>query len=110
VKDLGRESRDGVAVRLLRCTDRAGNSLDVFVNEFTYRIVKTLGLFSVGDKTTSLSAEFGDFRFVEGVLVPFKIVNYAGGTRISETIIEDYLFNVPLSDAMFDPHVRDQNH
>jgi hypothetical protein len=110
VQDLGRESRDGAAVRVLRCTDRAGNSMDLFVDEFTYRIVKTLGRFSVGDKTTSLSAEFSDFRFVEGVLVPFKIVNYAGGTRISETIIDDYLFNAPLSDAMFEPHAYDQNH
>jgi hypothetical protein len=107
VRDLGRESRDGAAVRVLRCTERAGSSIDVFVDEFTYRIVKTLGRFSVGDKTTSLSSEFGEFRFFGGVLVPFKIVNYAGGTRISETIIDNYLFNAPLSDAMFDLHGED---
>ncbi len=84
--------------------------MDVFVDELTYRIVKTLGLFSVGDKTTSLSSEFGEFRFFEGVLVPFKIVNYAGGTRISETIIDDYLFNAPMSDALFDLHGHTQNY
>jgi hypothetical protein len=109
VKDLGRESRDG-AVRLLRCTDRAGNSMNVYVDEVTYRIVKTLGLFSVNGKTTSLSSEFGEFRFFEGVLVPFRIVNYAGETRISETIIEDYIFNAPLTDAMFYIHGHDQDH
>ena len=102
VRDLGRESREGAAVRVLQCTDRLGNSMDVFVDESTYRIVKTLGRFSVGDETTSLSSEFSDFRFFEGVLVPFKIVNYAGETRISETIIDAYLFNASLSDAMFE--------
>jgi len=110
VQDLGREPRAGAAVRLLRCTDRAGNSMDMYVDEVTYRIVKTLGLFSVGGKTTSLSSEFGEFRFFEGVLVPFRIVNYAGETRISETIIEDYIFNAPLSDAMFDIRGHMQDH
>ena len=85
--------------------------MDVFVDESTYRIVKTLGRFSVNDETTSLSSEFGDFRFVEGVLVPFKIVNYAGETRISETIIDDYLFNAPLSDRYcLDIRGQTQNH
>lgn len=110
VKDMGRESLAGAYARVLRCTDRAGNSIDVFVDEKTYRIVKTLGSFSVGDKSTTLSAVFSDFRFSEGVLMPFKIINYAGDTRISETIIDDYLFNARLSDALFDLHAHTQDH
>jgi hypothetical protein len=110
VKDLGSEPFAGSAVRVLRCTDRAGNTLDVFVNEESYRIVKTLGSFSVEGASTNLSTEFSDFRFFEGVLVPFRIVNYAGGTRISETIIDDYLFNARFNDALFDPHAHTRNH
>jgi hypothetical protein len=106
VKDVGRESLAGAQVRVLRCRDRAGNSIDVFVDEKTYRIVKTLGSFSVGDKSTTLSAVFSDFRFVDGVLMPFRVVNYAGDTRISETTIEDYLLNARLSDTLFDPHAH----
>ena len=109
VKDLGREPFAGGAVRVLRCTDHSGNTLDAFVNEESYRIVKTLGRFSVGNESTSLSSEFSDFRFFEGVLVPFRIVNYSGETRISETIIDDYLFNARLDDSMFDPHAPNQN-
>lgn len=109
VNDLGTERFAGGAVRVLQCTDRAGSSLDVFVNEETYRIVKTLGRFTVGNESTSLSAEFSDFRFFEGVLVPFKIVNYAGDTRISETVIDDYLFNGRFSDVLFDPHAPAPN-
>ena len=110
VRDVGRESLAGAYARVLRCTDRAGNSIDVFVDEVTYRIVKTLGSFSVGDKSTTLSAVFSDFRFFEGVLVPFKIINYAEDTRISETIIDDYLFNARMNDALFDPHAHTQDH
>jgi hypothetical protein len=108
VKDVWRESLAGAEVRVLRCTDRAGNSIDLFVDEVTHRIVRTLGSFSVGDKATTLSAVFSDFSFFEGVLMPFKIVNYAGDARISETIIDEYLFNGSLSDALFDPHAHPQ--
>jgi hypothetical protein len=108
VKDLGREPMAGEAIRLYRCTDRAGNSIDIFVDEVSYRIVKTRGSFSVGDKSTTLSAVFSDFRFFQGVLMPFKIINYAGDTQISETIIDDYLFNAPLSDVLFAPHAQTQ--
>lgn len=106
VKDVGRESRSSGYARILRCTDRAGNSIDVFVDEKTYRIVRTLGSFSMGDKSTTLGAVFSDYSFVDGVLMPFKIINYAGDTRISETTIDDYLFNANLSDALFDPHAH----
>lgn len=110
VSDEGHDSVNGAVVSVLRCTDRAGNSIDVFVDDATYRIVKTSGIFSVGDQSTMLSAVFGDFRFFEGVLMPFKIINYAGDTKISETIIDDYLFNARLSDALFDPHAHIQDH
>ena len=106
VSDEGRYPLGGLVVRVLRCTDRAGNSIDLFIDEVTFRIVKTLGSFSVEGKPTTLSAVFGDFRFFEGVLMPFKIVNYAGDTKISETIIDDYRFNMRLSDAMFDLHAH----
>ncbi len=109
VRELRRESPADATVRVLRCTDRAGNIMDVFVSAVTYRIVKTLGSFSSGEGSTSLSAEFSDFRFFDGVLVPFRIVNYAGGTRISETIIDDYLFNARISDSLFDPRAHAQN-
>ncbi len=108
VRDLGDEPLAGDVVRVLRCTDRSGNSIDLYVSEQTYRIVKTQGTFPVGDTKTTLSAVFGDFRFFEGVLVPFRIVNYAGDTMISETVIDDYLFNADLSETLFNPHPHGQ--
>jgi hypothetical protein len=104
LEDHGRELIDGVEVRALRYTDAAGNSMDIFVNDLTHRIVKTTGSFSVEGKETTLSSEYTNFRFVNGVLLPFKIVNYAGMTKISETDIDDYLVNARLSDSLFEPH------
>ncbi len=106
VEELDSEQMGDRMVRTLHCTDRAGNSIDVFVDEGTYRIVKTQGNFTVDGKATTLSAVFGDFRFFEGVLMPYKIVNYAGDAMISETDIDEYLMNANLSDALFGPHAH----
>lgn len=85
----------------IRCEDRAGNALEVTVRRSDFRIVKTTGYFQVNSASTSLSAEFDDFRKVEGVLLPFKIVNYAGGTKISETQITRYKINPYISGSTF---------
>jgi hypothetical protein len=90
-------------VRVFQCRDRAGNEMEVFVNAESYRIMKCTGTFRLETGMTSLSAEFGDYRFVEGILFPFGIVNFANEQKISETEISDYLINPRLDDALFRP-------
>jgi hypothetical protein len=101
--ELRGDTVNGDAVRVLSCTDRAGNRMEVFVNAENYRIVKCEGVFAVGTESTSLSAEFDDFRTVHGILLPFRIVNYAGGRKISVTTIDRYLINPSVDDALFRP-------
>lgn len=86
---------------VIRCEDRGGNSLEFTLRKSDFRIVKTTGYFQVNSALTSLSAEFDDFRLVGGVLLPFRIVNYAGGTKISETKITNYRINPFISDSTF---------
>jgi len=88
-------------VDTLQCEDRAGNKFELTLRRSDLRIVKTTGYFQVNSALTSLSAEFDDFRMVEGVLLPFRIVNYAGGTKISETKITSYRINPFISDSTF---------
>jgi hypothetical protein len=57
----------------------------------------------VGTETTSLSAEFGDFKSLDGILLPFKIINYAGGQKISFTTIDRYQINPAIHDSLFKP-------
>jgi hypothetical protein len=90
-------------VRVFQCRDRAGNEMEVFVNAVSYRIMRCTGVFRLETGVTSLSAEFGDYRFVEGILLPFRIVNFANDQQISETVITDYLINPRLDDAFFRP-------
>lgn len=48
-----------------------------------------------------MSAEFGDFKKVGRIALPFTIVNYADGSKISETRIIKYTINPDISDSAF---------
>lgn len=103
VTELRKDIVNGEAVHVIRLVDRAGNQMEVFVHAANYRIVKCEGFFVMGTESTSLSAEFGDFKTVDGVLLPFKIVNYAGGRKISVTTINLYQINPAIDDSLFTP-------
>jgi hypothetical protein len=49
----------------------------------------------------SLGAEFSDYRKVDGILLPFKITNYADSTKISETEIIKYSINPAVDEATY---------
>ncbi len=103
ISEIRSDTLNGRTMRALRCTDRTGNDVEVFVDAENYRIVKSTGTFSMGNQSTSLSSEFSDFRSVDGVLFPFRIVNYAGGNRIAEIVITRYLVNPTIDDSLFTP-------
>jgi hypothetical protein len=103
VTSLRKDTVNGEAVHVLRLVDRSGMPMDVFVHAVSYRIVKCEGFFVVGTETTSLSAEFGDFKSLDGILLPFKIINYAGGQKISFTTIDRYQINPAIHDSLFKP-------
>ncbi len=75
--------------------------MKLYVDPESGRIVKDSGVFTIGGTRTELSSEFHDFRKVEGRLLPFRIVNYAGGQRIGEIRIHEYRVNPQLPDSLF---------
>lgn len=103
VTDLPTDKQNDPDVRVFRLTDRMGNEMDMSVNTDNYRIVKCTGYFNMGTHSTSLSSEYSDFRFIDGVLFPFKIVNFAGGNKISEITMTRYVINPPVNDSLFKP-------
>ena len=103
VISLRKDAVNGETVQVLRLADRTGNQMDVSVNAGNYRIMKCEGFFVMGTESTSLSAEFDNFKTVDGVLLPFKVINYAGGMKISVTSIDHYQINPAIDDALFMP-------
>jgi hypothetical protein len=103
ITEISRGTLKGTAVRILRLLDRAGNEIDIYVRTKDYLIIKCVSIFEHGLHSMILSTEFSDFRRVEGILFPFRMVKYAGGDIIGEITISAYLLNAPIADAFFKP-------
>jgi hypothetical protein len=103
IAHLRKDIFHGRPVVVLKLTDKKGNEMETAVDSENYHIVKTTGFFGMGQKKAGLSAEFSDFRTVNGVLLPFMIVNYADGFMISETKLSKYTINPDISDPVFSP-------
>ena len=103
VADGGRSEVHGVRVRLLLLTDSEGPPMKLYVDPENGHILKDSGLFAMGNAETELSSEFHDLRKVNGRLLPFRIVNYAGGRRIGEIRIREYRVNPHLPGSLFAP-------
>ncbi|MFX0091220.1 MAG: hypothetical protein ACFFBD_05605, partial [Candidatus Hodarchaeota archaeon] len=44
---------------------------------------------------------FSDYRDVSGIKSPFKIIKNQDGKKVQETIISDFVINVPVDDNQF---------
>jgi hypothetical protein len=40
---------------------------------------------------------------IQGIKVPFKVVNYSGSTRIAETVLIEVQVNREMPDLLFQP-------
>ncbi len=65
------------------------------------RVDWVLGLPQNANNTANLAAEFGDFRSVSGVLVPFQITFYASGIKLDVTTLTSVTLNTGVSPGAF---------
>jgi len=56
-----------------------------------------------GRNDTTLAMEFADYRFVEGVLLPFKLITYSADIKVSEVTINSFAINEALPPSTFKP-------
>lgn len=103
ITELGMATKKWAEVRILRLVDHAGNQIEAYVRTEDYLIIKCTSTFENGLQSLNLRSEFSDFRRVEGILFPFRIINYIRGNIINEITIRAYLLNAPIADAFFKP-------
>ena len=104
VRMKGKEHLNGKPVKVMHLTADNGPPMDVYVDPETFLIVKVTGYFNVNDgRSTTLSSEFSDFRRVGDRVLPFTVINYAGGQKIAETRMKTYRINPPLEPSLFLP-------
>ena len=75
----------------------------VYIDSATHLITRVVGTFGFGKESAELSAEFSDYRVIQGIKFPFKVVNYSGSTRIAETVLIEVQVNRDMPDLLFQP-------
>jgi len=103
ITDGGRSSVQGAPVLILKLRDKEGPPMTLYIDMKNHRIIKDSGAFLMNGVETDLSSEFHDFRKVDGRLLPFRVVNYAGGQKVGEIRIREYQVNPKLPDSLFVP-------
>jgi hypothetical protein len=99
----GISSVNGADAQVFEVNDKDGANMDIYIDAHTFFIVKVTGYFAAQNKSTYLSAEFSDFRKVDGTIFPFTITNYAGGIKVARTVFDKYVINPDIADSIFDP-------
>jgi len=80
-----------------------GLTLTVYADTATGRIVRSSGVLEVPGMKTNFSADYSDFRMVDGVLFSFREANSASNQSTGETVITKVTVNPPLTDKDFRP-------
>ena len=106
LRHLGLENVGDKATEVMDVWDDEGPAIRVNVDTTNYYIVKVTGYISVAGTSTNLAAEFSDFRLVDGLPMPFRIHNYAGGTPLSETVMRQYTVNPQFIPSQFEPLIK----
>lgn len=98
---VGREKRDGADVFHLKVTKKGGPPQDYYLDAATglERVVSVT--VNSGGAPTTIATELGDYREVDGRMVPFSIRQRVNGTVSAATTIDKVEFNVPVADSLF---------
>jgi hypothetical protein len=77
--------------------------MKVFIDPGTHLICRVSAIFSFGPAEAELSADFSDFRSIDGIMVPFKVINYSNSTPLAETVVLEVRFNGEMPESLFQP-------
>jgi outer membrane lipoprotein-sorting protein len=93
---------EGQTFDLLELTPAGGSrGVRVYVDKESRLIVRVAADFDMGMGASELSTRYEDFRKVDGVLFPFRLINYAGDMTLSVITITDLKINDPLAPGLF---------
>jgi hypothetical protein len=109
---IGKEDVEGRQAYKIKLTLNTGKEIIYFIDTKTHLIIQakqmTVGIYSTGDvnaeQERELITNFSDYRYINGVLFPFKVSNPGsspGGGSITFTKIE---LNKTIDKSQFEPY------
>jgi len=103
LEDHGTAELDGMTVRVVAIEPAPGLVVEALVDPASARILRSRGASRDRGMPLEFVTTYGDFRTVEGVLVPFRERNWANGQSTGETVLDKVEFPKALPPEVFRP-------
>ena len=97
VKFNGKESQKGLDLWLLELTDKEKNSTRYFISSKTGRVL----WLEYEDAAVKYKRTFHNYRVVQGTLVPYRSVLYAGERQVEESQVLTVTYGIKTEDSVF---------
>jgi hypothetical protein len=103
VSYAGSQELKGRLAEVLEIEVKGAPRLRIFVDRESHLILRVASAFDMGMGASELSTEYEDFRPVGKVLFPFRLVNYAGGMKLSTISLSDIQTTIAIPPELFTP-------
>jgi hypothetical protein len=102
VKFAGKDSQKGLDLLMLDLTDKNNNSTRYYISAKTWRVLWLEYEEKDGDTPVKFKRTFHDYRIVQGTLVPYRSVLFAGDRQVEESQVMTVTYGVKTEDSVFD--------
>jgi len=101
VELMGKEDLDGSPAYKIKIAKKSGNVSYEFIDAKTFLAVKSTGKRKQAGQEIDVESTTGNYKAVNGVMMPFSIQQKAGGNTMFSLAVEKYEVNGPADDAQF---------
>jgi hypothetical protein len=98
----GSEDMEGSKVYLIKQVDSEGNIFVHYMDAENYVLLKTKATLVYQGSTIEAETYYSNYKPVDGVILPFNMESKVNGQTQSTIVIEEYVFNKPVDDAIFE--------
>jgi outer membrane lipoprotein-sorting protein len=102
VEFMGKEPVDDIETYALKLTRPNGDVITAYIDAENYVILKTDSKMKIQDVDREAETIFSNYKYVDGILVPFSIETKMDGKTVMQMILEDVKYNEDLDDSIFD--------
>jgi len=101
VELIGKEDVDGSPAYKLKITKKSGSIENVYLDAKTFLPVKSAGTRKQQDHEIAYESFPGNFKPVNGVMMPFSLNQKMNGRSMLDLTVEKVDVNTPMDDAIF---------
>ena len=101
VELIGKEDVDGSPAYKLKVTKKSGNVQYIFLDAQTFLTMRTTGKRKQMGQELDLEINHGNYKPVNGVMIPFNIDQKNAGKSVMNFTLEKVEMNMPVDDAIF---------